>query len=194
MIELKTFLGIIAVILTFAGYAPYFRNILLKKTKPHVYTWLVWSFLTGIGFFIQILDKGGAGSWATGLTSLICFTIFLFALRNGEKDITYSDKSSLFGAGLALILWYLTNNPLTAVILLIIIDALGFYPTFRKSYNKPYEETISTFFLGGLRWIFAIFALQNYSVITYLYPFSLLLTNWTFVGFVIVRRKQNKVL
>jgi len=190
MIELKVILGTIAVIIALISYVPYFRDIFQGKTKPHAYSWLVWSILTGTAFFGQVIYKAGAGAWVTGITSLACFIIFLFALKKGEKNITYSDKLSLFGAFIALILWYLTSSPLTSIILIIIIDIFGFYPTFRKSYHKPNEETMLTFFLNGLKFLIAIIALQNYSVITYLYPASLVVSNWIFVGLLIIRRKK----
>jgi len=192
MLEYKTILGIIAVIIALAGYVPYFRDIFRGKTKPHAFSWLVWASLTGIAFFGQIFDKGGAGAWVTGFTAVVSFAIFFLALKKGEKNITSSDKWSLFGAGVALVLWYLTSSPMGSVILITLIDALGFYPTFRKSYHKPHEETMLTFFLSGLKFVIAIIALQNYSVVTYLYPASLVLMNFIFVGLLIVRRRQHK--
>ncbi|MBU1112174.1 MAG: hypothetical protein ABIG93_01935 [archaeon] len=192
MFEYKAILGIIAIVLALAGYIPYFRDIFLGKTKPHTYTWLVWASLTGIAFFGQMFDGGGAGAWVTGFTALVSFVIFFIALKKGEQSITTSDKWSLFGACIALVLWFITNNPLGSVILITLIDALGFYPTFRKSYHKPHEETMSTYFLSGLKFIIAIIALQNYTVITWLYPASLVLMNFVFVGLLVVRRKQHK--
>lgn len=192
MVEIKIILGTIAVIIALIGYVPYFRDIFRGKTKPHAYSWLVWGILTGIGFFGQILNKGGAGAWVTGITALICFTIFFFALKKGERNITFSDKLTLFGAFIAMLSWYLTSNPLSALILVIITDALGFFPTFRKSYHKPKEETMLTFFLNGLKFAIALFALETYSLNTYLYPVYLILANWIFVGMLIVRRMQHK--
>ena len=193
MINIRFTLGIISVIVALLGYIPYFRDIFRGKTKPHAYSWLVWSSLTWIAFTGQILNKGGAGAWVTGFTALVCLTIFFLALKKGEKNITSSDKLSLLGAGFALLLWYVTSDPLFSVILVIIIDALGgFYPTFRKSYNKPQEETIITYFLSGLKFAIALMALQSYSIITYLYPIFLVLINWTFVVMLIIRRRQHK--
>ncbi len=192
MVEIKIILGIITVIIALIGYVPYFRNIFCGKTKPHAYSWLVWSILTGIGFFGQILNKGGAGAWVTGLTALISLTIFFLALKKGEKNITFSDKLSLFGAFIAMLFWYLTSDPLSALILVIIIDALGFVPTFRKSYHRPKEETMITFFLNGLKFAIALFALESYSLTTYLYPVYLIAANWIFVGMLAVRRIQHK--
>src|SRR3989344_5279429 len=192
MLEYKAILGTIAVIIALAGYIPYFRDIFRGKTKPHAFSWLVWASLTGIAFFGQIFDRGGAGAWVTGFTAIVSFVIFFLALQKGEKNITLSDKWSLFGAGVALILWYFTNSLLWSVILITVIDALGFYPTFRKSYHKPHEETMLTFFLSGLKFVIAIIALQNYSVVTYLYPASLVLMNFIFVGLLLVRKRQHK--
>ena len=190
MWEYKAVLGTIAIIIALAGYVPYFRDIFRGKTKPHAFSWLVWASLTGIAFFGQLFDKGGAGAWVTGFSALVSFVIFFLALQKGEKNITASDKWSLGGAGVALMLWYLTQSPLGSVILITVIDALGFYPTFRKSYYKPHEETMLTFFLSGLKFVIAIIALENYSAVTYLYPASLVLMNFIFVGLLIVRRRK----
>ncbi len=192
MLGYKVVLGVIAVLIALAGYVPYFRDIFRGKTKPHAFSWLIWASLTGIAFFGQIFDKGGAGAWVTGFTALVSFVIFILAIGRGEKNITSSDKWSLGGAVIALVLWFLTHNPLGSVILITLIDALGFYPTFRKSYYKPDEETMLTFFLSGLKFVIAIIALENYSVVTYLYPASLVLMNFIFVGLLVVRRREFK--
>jgi hypothetical protein len=192
MSEYKVIVGVIAVIVAFVAYVPYFKDIFRGKTKPHAFSWLVWGSLTGIGFFGQLFDNGGAGAWVTGFSALVGFVVFFLALKKGEKNITSSDKWSLIGAGLALVLWFITNSPFGSIILITLIDALGFYPTFRKSYHKPLEETISTYFLSGLKFVIAIIALQNHSIITWLYPLSLILMNFIFVGFLIIRRKQHK--
>src|SRR5690348_16754765 len=69
--------------------------------------------------------------------------------------------------------WFITKGPLLSVVLAIITDALGFVPTFRKSYHKPNEETTVAYFLGGLKYIFALAALDTFSVVTALFPIYL---------------------
>lgn len=187
---MDTFLGVFAIALGFVGYAPYFRDIFLGKTKPHAYTWFVWGLLTGIAFVGQMVDGGGAGAWVTGVTAAMCMVIVLFALKWGEKQITISDKVSLVGALVAVGLWYMTDDPLLAVVIITVIDLFGFYPTFRKSFYKPGEETMATYVIGGLKFFIALFALGNYSVVTVLYPLSLVVSNWVFVVMIAIRRKQ----
>lgn len=187
---MKTLLGIVATLLALYSYIPYFRDIFAGKTKPHAFSWLVWFFLTAIAFVAQVKDNGGAGAWVTGFTAAVALVIFIAAITRGEKNITKSDWLCLGGSFLAMGLWAITDSPLTAVILITLIDALGFAPTFRKAFHKPQEETLITFALSAVKFVIAIIALTNYSAITVLYPASLVLMNGLFVGMLIVRRKQ----
>jgi hypothetical protein len=187
---MKNTLGILAVIIGFIGYIPYFRTMFSGKTKPHAFTWLVWGVLTAIAFFGQIAGDGGAGAWVTGFTALISFIIFAYALVKGKKDFPLADWLCLLGCIAALALWALTNDPLSAIILITIIDALAFAPTFRKSYSKPYSEPAFTYALSGLKFLIALFALQEVSAVTLLYPASLVLMNGAFVALLLVQRKR----
>jgi hypothetical protein len=187
---MKTALGIIATVMAFVSYIPYIRNMLSGKTKPHAFSWLVWGTLTAIAFVGQVTDGAGPGAWVTGFTAFVSFFIFITALRTGEKDIEKSDWLSLIGAGVAMLLWWATSDPLIAVILITLIDALGFFPTFRKSYHKPYQETAITFAISGLKFVIAIIALENLTPTTWLYPASLVIMNGIFVVMLLIRRKQ----
>jgi hypothetical protein len=187
---MKTALGILATVMAFVSYIPYIRNMLSGKTKPHAFSWLVWGMLTAIAFVGQVSEGAGPGAWVTGFTACVSFFIFVTALRTGEKDIAKSDWLSLVGAGIAMLLWWATSDPLIAVILITVIDALGFFPTFRKSYHKPYEETAITFAISGLKFVVAIIALENLTPTTWLYPASLVLMNGIFVVMLLIRRKQ----
>lgn len=186
----KELLGITATAIAFISYVPYFRDIFAGKTKPHAFSWLVWSSLTAIGFAGQAADNGGPGAWVTGATALLTFFIFAIALKKGERRITFTDWLSLAGAGIAILFWAITKQPLLSVVLITLIDALGFFPTFRKSYSKPNEETLITYGLSGLKFVIALFALDNFTIATALYPIYLVVANWAFIVMLTVRRKH----
>lgn len=160
------------------------------RTKPHVFSWLVWAVLTTVACAGQITEGGGPGAWVTGFTALVSYGIFFFALFRGEKNITVTDWLCLLGAAGSMVAWWATHGPLLAVILITIIDALGFAPTFRKSFYSPDEETALTYALSALKFILAIIALRNFTVVTWLYPASLVVMNAGFVGMVMLRRRQ----
>lgn len=183
-------LGLLAVVIGFIGYVPYFKTIFNGKTKPHAFTWLVWGLLTAIAFAGQVAGDGGAGAWVTGFTALISFIIFGLALVKGKRDFPLADWLCLGGCMAALALWAITNDPLLAVILITIIDALAFAPTFRKSYSKPYSEPAFTYSLSGLKFLIALFALEEVSMVTALYPASLVVANGGFVIMLLIQRKK----
>lgn len=106
------------------------------------------------------------------------------------KNITTSDKWNLVGAAIALGLWFITSNPLWSVILITIVDFLGFVPTIRKSYMKPHEETLIHYVLAGLKFVLAIAALDSYNLTTWLYPASLVAANLLFVVMLVARRRK----
>jgi len=193
MFDFKTIFAIISVLIVIFSYALYFKDIFSGKTKPHAYSWLVWSTVSGIAFFGQLVGQAGSGAWVTGANALITFFIFIYAYFKSERDITKSDKISLTAAFFTLILFLIfRSDPLIAVILTTIIATIGFYPTIRKSYFKPEQETLFTFFLSGSKYIFGFLALQNYSIITWLYPLSQLIVNYGFVLMLLIRRKYYK--
>ena len=150
MTDYKIVLGVIASIVGFVGYVPYFRDMVLARTRPHGFSWFVWRLLTGIAFFAQVAKGGGAGAWVTGFSAIVCLCIAGLAFFYGERQITKADWFSFGGALLGLVLWQLTNDPLLAIVLITITDALAFAPTFRKAYYKPDEETASTFILSSI--------------------------------------------
>lgn len=189
---MKTFLGVLAIAIGVYSYIPYFRDIFAGKTKPHAFSWFVWFLLTAIAFFAQIAGEGGAGAWVTGFTALVSLAVVVAALKVGKRNIVPLDWAFFVGSLLSLVLWAVTKNPVGSVVLITIIDALAFVPTFRKSYHKPHEETSITYALSGIKFAIGLAALNTVSVTTALYPLSLVVTNLLFVVMIEWRRKQLK--
>ncbi|MFY9463166.1 MAG: hypothetical protein WAP52_03200 [Candidatus Sungiibacteriota bacterium] len=188
MLEYKIILGASASVINIIGYIPYFRDIARGKTKPHIFSWLVWGILTGIAFFAQVSKGAGPGAWVTGISALFCTIIAIVAFFRGEKDITALDWFYFASALIGLLLWELTANPLFAILLITLIDIFAFVPTFRKAYNKPQEETLSLYTLSALKFAVGLAALQAYNLTTWLYPASLVITNGLFAVMLTVRR------
>src|SRR5688500_6817176 len=98
-----------------------------------------------IAFFAQLAKGGGAGTWVTSSSAVVALFIAIMALKRKDKQIVFFDWVALVGAVIGIILWQITNNQLMAIISVTVADALAFIPTFRKSYHKPYEETLTEY-------------------------------------------------
>lgn len=187
---MKELLTTIAVVLTFVGYAPYIRDTLARRTKPHVYTWFIWALVTTIAFGLQASAEGGVGSLVTLAAALACFVVFLFGLKRGDKEITRLDTGFFIAALIAIGVWLVARQPIVSTILVSLIDMLGFAPTIRKSWHRPHEETLISYVLNTVRFVLALFALEQYSIVTVLYPATWLAANGLFSLFLIARRQQ----
>jgi len=73
---------------------------------------------------------------------------------------------------------------------LLTIDYSAYFPTFRKSFSKPFEETILLFALVNAGYIASIITLDNFVFENYGYPLGLVFINTIFVAFVLIRRRQ----
>ncbi len=178
-----------SLVIAVVSYIPYLRSILQGQTKPHVFSWLVWGVLTGIAFLAQKTDGAGPGAWATGFTAIVSGVFVVLGLFKGEKNITRSDWISFVSALAIIPVWYFTSNPLLAIILVTLIDMLGFYPTFRKSWAKPTEELPFTYILSAIKFFVAMCALDHFSWITALYPASLVIMDTAFVVMIAWRKR-----
>jgi hypothetical protein len=189
--EIKNMLGIIATILVFIGYIPYIKDVISKKTTPHVYSWFIWSFLTLIVFFLQLKDGAGSAAYVTLAAGLCCVSVTLLGIYHKNKiEITKTDNVFLVLSLISLVLWLVAEQPLYSAILATSVDIFAFAQTVRKSWNDPYSETLSFYFLNSLRFGLAVLALQKYSVISAIYPISWLAANGLFALFLIIRRKK----
>jgi len=182
--------AVAAIIVATIRYGTYFHTIYQGKTKPHAFSWLLWGTVTGIGTFAQFSLEGGPSVWALGFVSSTCLFIAVLAFFIGERDYQKSDFAALFACALAIPIWQTTQNPVLALIVIISIDLLTYWPTIRKSYHKPQTEPPISYGFAGLRYFLMLFAVPNPSWETLMYPFFLMMTDWAFALYVIFRRWQ----
>ena len=167
----KEILSAIAVALTFAAFVPYIRAIVSGTTRPHIFSWVIWGTTTFVVFLAQLEGKGGVGAWPIGVSGIITiFIAFLAYVKRADITITKTDWLFFVLAMSSLPLWYVTSDPFWAVVILTIVDVLGFGPTVRKAYSFPHSESLLFFALFAARNLLVIMALEYYSVTTALFP------------------------
>lgn len=185
----KEIFGALALILTFVAFIPYFRSIWQRKTRPHVFSWLIWAAGTVIISIAQWTDGAGIGAWPIAVSGLLTFGVAFLALaRSPDTSIVKMDWLFLALALTALPLWFFTSTALSAVIVLTVVDLLGFGPSVRKTYERPHEENATFFTVTVFRNGFVIAALENYSWTTILFPAAVGGACILFVLLILVRR------
>ncbi len=77
--------------------------------------------------------------------------IAVLSLRFGYGHFHRKHHLSLAFAAIGVVLWRLTNDPLVALVVVIVVDFVAFYLTITKTWHAPDTETLCA-------WIFASIA------------------------------------
>jgi hypothetical protein len=186
---MKEILSITAVVLTFIAYIPYYRDVLNRKTHPHIYSWGLWCFLTILIVALQILGGAGPSTWVTAAAGVMCLGVILLGLKHSKKDITISDKIVAVLALVAIGFWVIVDQPVVSIVLVVIADLLAFWPTVRKSWKAPHTETLSLYATNTIRYTLAILAIEQYSVLSTLWPLAMVISNGMFAVMLSFRRR-----
>jgi hypothetical protein len=185
----KAALGGVSLLVALIAYAPYLRDIMAHRTKPHALSWLVWASLSAVVFGIQTVGGGGYGAWLAGFNAALASAVFLLSLRYGERSMAMMDWLSLAAASGVLLLWLIVKSEIASVALASAVEAIGFMPTLRKSFNSPHEETATLYFLYALSAGLSLAALEGFSAVNAFYPVTLLVLNTSMAIFLWRRRR-----
>jgi hypothetical protein len=186
----KTIFGLVSVALAVIGYASYAVTVLKGRTRPHLFSWWIWGLVMAVAAAVQLTNNAGAGAWVTVFSAAACLAIALLSLRHGDRNIAPTDWVAIAAAVTIIPAWAVTRNPLLAVVMASAIEWLGYYPTMRKSWLRPHEETAITYSLDLTKWLMSLWALAVYSAVTLIYPLALLAANATLVAIILGRRAR----
>lgn len=186
---MKIFFAIIATAVGVSAFYPYLKDTFLLKTKPHAYTWLIWTITQGTAMVGLWYGGGGWGGLDLIVGTFLVATVFLFSLRYGTKNITRSDTVILMVALLAIVFWWRLHQPLLAVFVVSVIDVLGYIPSFRKSYRDPWSETLISWIAFAISGVFGLFALGAYNLLTVTYIAAIAVANLCLFLFCLSRRR-----
>lgn len=184
-------LSVAAIALTIIAYVPYVAAIRAGRVKPHFFSWLIWSLTTAIVFFAQLAAAGGAGAWPTAVSAAITiYVAWLSLVLRSDFSANRADWVFLTAALLSLPLWYLTDDPLWSVVILTVIDALGFAPTLRKAWARPHEESMQFYLIFTVRSVLSVWALESRTLTTVLFPAAMVVACILVCGLLWWRRRQ----
>lgn len=165
-----TVLGVIASIVMLGSVIPYIRSITNSTTRPSAVSWFGWALLFFIAAAAQA-SKGLDWSLAIPFISGITTTVIAFtALRLGRIVWTRADGICIALATLAIILWAITQEPLTAIILSITADLFVTIPTIVKTYDDSTSEPALLWVLYVVAITAEVIATRDLTIYNLLFP------------------------
>lgn len=114
----------------------------------------------------------------------------MLSLLKGTKTFPLVDWAVLILTLAAIGVWQLMDNPSGSIVLITFIDVFAYVPTIRKAFYKPFEENAVLFVLDTVKWGLSLFALEAFTISTWLYPVAMALISSTVVIVLLIQRSR----
>ena len=169
----------LGVLIQILGSAAYIRNTLRGTTKPNRVTWFFWAVAPLIGAAAAIVD---GVKWAVLPVLVVGFIPLLvliasFKNKNAYWKLGTFDYLCGICSALALVLWFITSQPVIAIMFAIIADALAALPTLAKSWTNPETETSIEYVASVFSALTCFLAIKMWSISEYAFPLYLIVIN-----------------
>lgn len=189
---MKDIFLLVSAVLSIVAVVPYLADVVKGVTKPRIATWLVWTVLSTIAATAALM----AGETRTAIFSATAATatvmIVILGAKKGDNLFNKFDTLCLVGAVAGLLLWYIFNSPVVAILAVLIIDTLGGLPTLKHGWQRPFEETWQTFTLAGISGALAVASVDDLNFIAIAFPLYIAIFNLLQTSIILYRRKEVK--
>lgn len=193
MDSLKITFSALATILALVGYIPYLIDMFRGKNQPHLDTWISIFVITAVVAYIQVIGGSGVGAVAVVVGVAVDAVILAYCFKYGTKDVVAFDKICLAISLVGVAAYVLfRDQPLVALAIVTVAELVAFVPTVRKTRNDPYSESLTSYYLIGLKLVFVLLALEAYNLLTVSYPALWLGVFAWFMTMVYVWRARSK--
>jgi len=169
---------------------PYIRDVYLRKSKPREVSWITWGLLAAIAAAASFSDHQYSSAILSLWVVVITWTIAILGIKYGDRTFKLLDGICLGSSAVGLILWWAFNSPSIAIIASLSIDLVAAIPTFVHSWQKPNEETISSYFLGLFASLFSLLAAKDFTITAVASPIYYLIGDAALVFILVTRTKS----
>lgn len=183
MHTIKIVTSILATGIALVAYVPYLIDMFRGKNRPHLYTWISIFLITAVVAYLQVVGGAGLGAVPTILGVAVDAVILFYCFQFGTKDVAFIDKVclaiSVFGVA-----WYVAfhSHPVVALAIVTAAEVISFIPTFRKTRNAPYSESLPSYYLLMLKLALILVALEKYNALTVSYSALWIIVFVVFLG------------
>jgi hypothetical protein len=163
-------LAAVSALLTAACVVPYLRDIARGTTRPQRVSWFIYAVLSIVAAVSQFVAGEHAGAYLASGSAIGFTAVFIASIRRGEGGASRLDQFSLALASIGVVLSIVVEQPMIAVIAVVVAEQSATFLTAAKASRDPSSETAITWVMDGLAGTTAIAAVASFSPSELLYP------------------------
>jgi hypothetical protein len=173
------YLVFVAAAATLMAAFVYIRSMFRGGAKPNRITWLMWAVAPFIATAAALSSGVGWSVLPVFMAGFSPFLIFTASFLTKKAYWKLSKFDYVCGAlsALALLLWYVTNDPSVAIVFAISSDGIATVPTLAKAWRHPETESVWPFITGVFGALSSLAAATLWTFSEYAFPAYLLIAN-----------------
>ncbi len=192
MHTLQETLGIMAGILSLAGYIPYIFTTIKGQTQPNKATWFIWTLVGGLLASSYGAEGDLKAIWLPIGYFIGPLIVAILSIRYGYSIWTLLDKACVVVALISIVPWLISKNPTFTLVINVLIDSTGAIPTIVKSFQEPDTEDIHAWFIFFVANTLELLAISQWGI-SALYPIYLFFLAGIIVLFLLRGKLKKKV-
>ncbi|MBC7707792.1 hypothetical protein H7Y63_01050 [Polaromonas sp.] len=189
--SLRNALLVISSIILVTSTVPYLLDIIKKKTKPRVVSWFNWGILGAVAGAAALADGQVPAAVLSFASVIEVMLVVILGLCYGDRRFQKIDLFCQVGAAIGLALWFALDSPLTAIVIITLVDFIAAIPTYLHIWRAPEEETLAAFILACLASGIALATVTSLALTGLVYPIYLFAANALMAGLIVVRRRAS---
>ena len=163
-------LGMISGIFFTIAYIPYIISVIKGDTKPHPFSWFLWGLIGVISLFFYI-RVGATDTLPLAVRGAVFpFVVFLFSIKYWKGGFSHFDYIVLCLSIASIVLYVLFHSASLSLTTSILADMFVFMPTIRKTYLDPSSESLLSWFIFFLSYMFSVLAISTWTYGIAIFP------------------------
>ena len=189
MLSLRDLLALISAAVLSLMTTRYCYSIWCGATRPHPFTWAVWSVIGLIGLTSNIAAGGGAVAIMLSVVTLLQVVVFILSLLRPAVEVPVHWSTWVVCLS-GLVLWFASDEPLFAAVGVVIADGIAAWPTIRNAWRNPHHEPPTIWLIDGCALAIGAMAVETLSWGTLLYPTYLAMGSLS-IGLIALLRRRT---
>ena len=177
MTEIQPYIGYAAGILGLIPFWFYIVSMKLGSSKPNLAGVLIYTFAMTMIIASSIALHAWQALWLAVAYIFGQSLVIIISFKTGYFAFSKFDYGCILISVASLFLWIHTSNPLYALLLNVIVDALGTVAIAKKLYTHPKTEDTTAWTMALLVSVLNLFAIPLFNIENALYPIYLVVAN-----------------